>query len=77
MVNSPTHHSFPPAPAIISTKQLSFCRVSAHHQHEIIENRNKQLKQGSRVLLLNGMIMWPQMVDKCFGLLQQKQQPKE
>ena len=63
-VDSQTQHSLPPA--IISTKQLSFCGVSAHHQNGIFENRNKQLTQGARVLLLHGMRMWPQMIDQMF-----------
>ncbi len=55
-------------PAIISIKPLSFCGVGAHHQNRIIENRNKQLTQTARVLLLHGMQMWPQMVDQMFWL---------
>ena len=42
-VNSQTQHSLPPA--IISTKQWSFCGVGAQHQNKFFENRNKQLTQ--------------------------------
>jgi hypothetical protein len=45
---------------------IEFCRVGAHHQNEIVKNRNKQLTQTARVLLLHGMRMWPQMVDQMF-----------
>jgi hypothetical protein len=39
---------------------IEFCGVGgAHHQNGIIENRNKQLTQTARVLLLHGMRMWP------------------
>jgi hypothetical protein len=53
-------------PAIILTKQLSFCGVGVHHQNGIFENRNKQLAQGARVLLLHGRRMWPQIIDQMF-----------
>jgi hypothetical protein len=45
---------------------IEFCGVGAHHQNGIIENRNKQLTQTARVLLLDGMRMRPQMVDQMF-----------
>ncbi len=45
---------------------IEFCGVRAHHQNGIVENRNKQLTQVARVLLLHGMRMWPQMVDQMF-----------
>jgi hypothetical protein len=45
---------------------IEFCRVGAHHQNGIVKNRNKQLTQTARVLLLHGMRMWPQMVDQIF-----------
>jgi hypothetical protein len=45
---------------------IEFCEVGAHHQNGIIKNRNKQLTQTARVLLLHGMKMWPQMVDQMF-----------
>ncbi len=32
-----------------------FCGVGAHHQNGITKNRNKQLTQTARVLLLHGM----------------------
>jgi hypothetical protein len=38
---------------------IEFCGVGAHHQNGIVENRNKQLTQIARVLLLHGMRMWP------------------
>jgi hypothetical protein len=47
---------------------IEFCRVSAHHQNGIVKNRNKQLTQTARVLLLNGMRMWPQLIDQMFWL---------
>ncbi len=45
---------------------IEFCRVGAHHQNGIVKSRNKQLTQTARVLLLYGMRMWPQLVDKMF-----------
>jgi hypothetical protein len=42
---------------------IELCGAGAHHQNGIVENRNKPLTQSSRVLLLHGMRMWPQMVD--------------
>jgi hypothetical protein len=43
---------------------IEFCGVGAHHRNGINKSRNKQLTQTARVLLLNGMRMWPQMVDQ-------------
>jgi hypothetical protein len=45
---------------------IEFCGVEAHHQNGIIKNRNKQLTQTARILLLHGMRMWPKMVDQMF-----------
>jgi hypothetical protein len=45
---------------------IEFCGVGAYHQNGIVENRNKQLTQTARVLLLHDMRMWPQMVDQMF-----------
>jgi hypothetical protein len=45
---------------------IKFCGVGAHHQNRIVKNRNKQLTQTARVLLLHGMRMWPQVVDQMF-----------
>jgi hypothetical protein len=45
---------------------IESCGVGVHHQNGIVENRNKQLTQTARVLLLPGMRMWPQMVDQMF-----------
>jgi hypothetical protein len=45
---------------------IEFCGVGAYHQNGIVKNRNKQLTQTARVLLLHGMRMWPQMVDQMF-----------
>jgi hypothetical protein len=42
------------------------CGVGTHHQSGIIGNRNKQLTQGARVLLLHGMRMWAQIADQMF-----------
>jgi len=36
---------------------IEFCGVGAHHQNGIVENRNIQLSQTARVLLLHGMRM--------------------
>ncbi len=47
---------------------IDFCGVGAHHQNGIVKNRNKQLTQTARVLLLHSMRMWPQMVDQMFWL---------
>jgi hypothetical protein len=47
-------------------QSISFCRVGAHHQNGIIENRNKQLTLGARMLLMHGMRHWPQMVYTMF-----------
>jgi hypothetical protein len=43
---------------------IEFCGFDTHHQNEINKNRNKQLTQTARVLLLHGMRMWPQMLDQ-------------
>ncbi len=45
---------------------IELCRVGADHQNGIVKDRNKQLTQRARVLLLYGMRMWPQMVDQMF-----------
>ncbi len=45
---------------------MEFCGVGAHHQNGTVKNRNKLLTQTSRVPLLHGMKMWPQMVDQMF-----------
>ncbi len=52
------------APCNDLNQTIEFCRVGAHHQNGITKNRNKQLTQTARVLLLHGMRMWPQMVDQ-------------
>jgi hypothetical protein len=45
---------------------IDFCGDGAHHQNGIVKNRNKQLTQTARVLLLHVMRMWPQMEDQMF-----------
>ena len=45
---------------------LTFCRVGAHNQNGIVENRNKHLTLGARSLLLQGMRMRPQMNETMF-----------
>ncbi len=47
-------------------QMVEFCGVGAHQQNGIVKNRNKQLTQTARVLLLHGRRMWPQMVDQMF-----------
>ena len=47
-------------------QKLTFCGVGAHHQNGIIENKNKILTQGARIVLLHGIQMWPQMIDSMF-----------
>ncbi|KAL7550148.1 hypothetical protein ACHAWF_013389 [Thalassiosira exigua] len=42
---------------------LTLCGVAAHYQNGIVENKNTILTQGTHTLFLNGMRMWPQMVD--------------
>ena len=52
----------------INTKdqKLKFCGVGAHHQNGIIENKNKMLTLGACNTLLNGMWMWPTIIDSMF-----------
>ncbi len=45
---------------------IEFCIVGAHHHNGIVKNRNKQMTQTARVLLLHNMRMWPQMADQMF-----------
>ena len=45
-------------------QNITFCGVGAHHQNGIVENNNKILTTGARTLLLHGMRMWTQMIDK-------------
>ena len=49
-----------------NNQTITYCGVGAHHQNGIIENKNKQLTQIPRTLLLHGMRMWPQMIDSMF-----------
>lgn len=44
-------------------QKITFCGVGSHHQNSIVENKNKILNTGARMLLLHDMIMWPQMID--------------
>ena len=47
-------------------QNITFCGVGAHHQNGIVENKNKLIMNGARTLLLHGIRMWPQMIDKIF-----------
>jgi hypothetical protein len=47
-------------------QKLTFCGVGAHHQNRTKENKNKKLTLSACSLLLQGMRMWPQMVDTMF-----------
>ena len=47
-------------------KNIRFCGFGAHHQNCIVKNNNKILTTSARKLLLHGMRMWPQMIDKMF-----------
>ena len=47
-------------------QQITFCGVGTHHQNGIAENKNKLLTNGARTLLLHGIRIWPQMIDKMF-----------
>ena len=44
-------------------QKLTFCGVVLHHQNGSIENKNKILTTGARTILLNGIIMWTQIID--------------
>ena len=44
-------------------QKITFCGVGSHHQNSIVQNNNKILNTGARMLLLHGMIMWPQIID--------------
>ena len=52
----------------INTKdqKITFCGVGAHHQNDIIENKNKMLTLGARNILRHGVRMWPTMIDSMF-----------
>lgn len=45
---------------------IDFCAVGHHGQNGIVENRNKEITNGARTLLLHGIRMWPQMIDSMF-----------
>ena len=47
-------------------QKITFCAVSAHHQNGIIENKNKMLTLGARILLPHGIRMWPHMINTMF-----------
>ena len=42
-----------------NNQRITFCRVGAHHQNVIVENKNKMLTLGAQTLLLHSMRMWP------------------
>ena len=45
---------------------IDFCAVGTHNQNGIVENKNKEITNGARTLLLHGIRMWPQMIDSMF-----------
>ena len=47
-------------------QKITFCGIGAHHQNNIVENKNKLLTNGAQTLLLHGIRNWPQIVDKMF-----------
>ena len=47
-------------------QNIIFCGMGAHHQNDIIDKNNKIQTKGAITLLLHGIGMWPQMLDKIF-----------
>ena len=47
-------------------QKISFCGVGTHHQNGIIENNDKILTTGARMLLIHGIRIWLQMIDEMF-----------
>ena len=47
-------------------QKMNFCWVGATNHNVIVENNINILTTGARTLLLHGMKMWPQMIDKMF-----------
>jgi hypothetical protein len=47
-------------------QKITFRAVGAHHQNDIIENKDKMLTLSAPTLLLHGIRMWPQMIDTMF-----------
>ena len=47
-------------------QKITFCGVGAHHQNGIAKNKNKLLANGARTLLLHGIRMFLQIIDKMF-----------
>ena len=47
-------------------QNITYFVVGAHHQNSIVKNKNKILTTGARTLLIHGMRIWPQMIDKIF-----------
>ena len=47
-------------------QKITFCGIGAHHKIGIVEDKNKIINQGSRTILLNGMCMWPQIINQMF-----------
>ena len=47
-------------------QKITLCAVGAHHQNEIIENKNKVLTLSAHTLLLQTIFLWPQMIDSMF-----------
>ena len=57
-----------PLMPLIKNQKITFCVVGAHHQNGIVKNKNKILTTSARTLLLHGMRIWLQMIDKLFWL---------
>ena len=45
---------------------ITFCEVGAHHQNTKVKNKNIFLTTGARTVVLHGMRMWLQIIDKSF-----------
>ena len=47
-------------------QKIKFYGLGTHHQNGIIKNKNKLITKRACTLLLHGIRMWPQMIDKMF-----------
>ena len=47
-------------------QRITFCGDGEHNQNVMVENNNNIFTTGAKTLLLHGMRMWPQMIDKIF-----------
>ena len=45
-------------------QNITLYGIGAHHQNGIIENENKILTTGGRILLIHCRHMWPNMIDE-------------